>query len=234
MIFKFVIKSVILKCDSLIKLVFWNDTVFQTPRNKTLFMLKPPSSLRTFNSIACPLSLQIPVSENGSSEDDSSWNRRCPKRCAAFRFARCQERYRWISSSRIRLSIRNISLFFINFFNALFGCQETEGSDFSLIGSLANLMLSFPLFSPKPNGDLVIVAYIKSPLEFIYVLIMDQQREIQEGMKRKILANTYGTAFPLKMDLDAQILSRYEFEVPVSWRVFLFVLILEKDLWFWL
>ena len=45
---------------------------------------------------------------------------------------------------------------------------------------------------------------------------MDQQREIQEGMKRRILANTYGTAFPLKMDLDAQILSRYEFEVPVS------------------
>lgn len=28
-------------------------------------------------------------------------------------------------------------------------------------------------------------------------------------MKRKILVNTYGSAFPLKMDLDRQILSRY-------------------------
>jgi len=33
----------------------------------------------------------------------------------------------------------------------------------------------------------------------------------QEEMNRKILANTYGSAFPLKMDLDKQILSRYEF-----------------------
>lgn len=29
-------------------------------------------------------------------------------------------------------------------------------------------------------------------------------------MKRKILVNTYGSAFPLKMDLDRQILSRYD------------------------
>ena len=149
MIFKFVIKSVILKCDSLIKLVFWNDTVFQTPRNKTLFMLKPPSNLRTSNSIACPLSLQIPVSENGSSEDDSSWNRRCPKRCAAFRFARCQERYRWISSSRIRLSIRNISLFFINFFNALFGCRETVRNKEEI--ELIRLWFFTNWVSSKPN-----------------------------------------------------------------------------------
>ncbi|KAH7532879.1 hypothetical protein FEM48_Zijuj04G0069400 [Ziziphus jujuba var. spinosa] len=33
-------------------------------------------------------------------------------------------------------------------------------------------------------------------------------KETQEQMKRKFLANTYGSAFPLKMDLDMQILSR--------------------------
>ncbi|KAL2940134.1 Cyclin-B1-2 [Bienertia sinuspersici] len=31
-----------------------------------------------------------------------------------------------------------------------------------------------------------------------------------DEMKRKILANTYGSAFPLKMDLDRQILSRFQ------------------------
>lgn len=51
---------------------------------------------------------------------------------------------------------------------------------------------------------------------FIYVLIMEQHKKTQEEMKRRILANTYGAAFPMKMDLDAQILSRYEFELPVS------------------
>ncbi|XP_021743873.1 cyclin-B1-2-like [Chenopodium quinoa] len=32
----------------------------------------------------------------------------------------------------------------------------------------------------------------------------------QQEMKRKILANTYGSALPLKMDLDRQILSRFQ------------------------
>ncbi|KMT11292.1 hypothetical protein BVRB_5g109760 [Beta vulgaris subsp. vulgaris] len=32
----------------------------------------------------------------------------------------------------------------------------------------------------------------------------------QQEIKRKILANTYGSAFPLKMDLDRQILSRFQ------------------------
>lgn len=30
-------------------------------------------------------------------------------------------------------------------------------------------------------------------------------------MKRKVLTSTYGSAFPLKRDLEKQILSRYEF-----------------------
>ncbi|CAA2985019.1 cyclin-B1-2-like, partial [Olea europaea subsp. europaea] len=31
----------------------------------------------------------------------------------------------------------------------------------------------------------------------------------QENMKKKILANTYGAAFPLKMELDRQIISNF-------------------------
>ncbi|KAF8399177.1 hypothetical protein HHK36_015042 [Tetracentron sinense] len=40
----------------------------------------------------------------------------------------------------------------------------------------------------------------------------ESTKKTQEEMKRRILSNTYGTAFPLKMDLDRQILSRYEFQ----------------------
>lgn len=29
-------------------------------------------------------------------------------------------------------------------------------------------------------------------------------------MEKRILANTYGTAFPMRMDFERQILSRYE------------------------
>ncbi|KAJ4973380.1 hypothetical protein NE237_006554 [Protea cynaroides] len=35
-------------------------------------------------------------------------------------------------------------------------------------------------------------------------------RITQEQMKSKILASTYGSAFPLKMDLDKQIFSRFQ------------------------
>ena len=46
----------------------------------------------------------------------------------------------------------------------------------------------------------------------MYILVfMLQTRRTEEEMKRKILVNTYGSAFPLKMDLDRQILSRYGF-----------------------
>lgn len=39
-------------------------------------------------------------------------------------------------------------------------------------------------------------------------------------MKRKVLMNTYGSAFPLKLDLDKQILSRYDFFTPCCVMVF--------------
>ncbi|KAJ4707136.1 cyclin-B1-2 [Melia azedarach] len=35
-------------------------------------------------------------------------------------------------------------------------------------------------------------------------------KKTEEEMNRKILVSTYGTALPLKMDLDRQILSRFQ------------------------
>ncbi|GMP30911.1 hypothetical protein CsSME_00005351 [Camellia sinensis var. sinensis] len=40
--------------------------------------------------------------------------------------------------------------------------------------------------------------------------MVNQTKEVQEQMKRRILVNTYGSAFPLKMDLDQQMLSRFQ------------------------
>ncbi|KAJ9682942.1 hypothetical protein PVL29_018794 [Vitis rotundifolia] len=68
------------------------------------------------------------------------------------------------------------------------------------IGGVRNDALRFGLQGVK--SDIV----GSHPLESAY----QSQRQTQEGMKRRILANTYGTAFPLKMDLDAQILSRFQ------------------------
>ncbi|GKV16841.1 hypothetical protein SLEP1_g27417 [Rubroshorea leprosula] len=44
------------------------------------------------------------------------------------------------------------------------------------------------------------------PLEIAY----ESARKNHEEMKKRILANTYGSAFPLKMDMDRQILSRFQ------------------------
>ncbi|GLT34014.1 hypothetical protein SLA2020_085610 [Shorea laevis] len=44
------------------------------------------------------------------------------------------------------------------------------------------------------------------PLEINY----EPAKKNQEEMKKRILANTYGSAFPLKMDMDRQILSRFQ------------------------
>ncbi|KAL6961033.1 hypothetical protein U1Q18_038796 [Sarracenia purpurea var. burkii] len=44
------------------------------------------------------------------------------------------------------------------------------------------------------------------PLQSAY----QSAKEVQEQMKRRILVNTYGTALPLKMDLDRQMLSRFQ------------------------
>ncbi|XP_047314810.1 cyclin-B1-2-like [Impatiens glandulifera] len=34
--------------------------------------------------------------------------------------------------------------------------------------------------------------------------------KVQEEMKRKVLVNTYGSAFPMRMELDTQILSKFQ------------------------
>ncbi|KAF3945786.1 hypothetical protein CMV_027873 [Castanea mollissima] len=66
------------------------------------------------------------------------------------------------------------------------------------IGGIQNDALRFGLHGVK--SDIV----GSHPLESAYQSAM----KTQEEMNRKILANTYGSAFPLKMDLDKQILSR--------------------------
>ncbi|XP_028079774.1 uncharacterized protein LOC114281496 isoform X2 [Camellia sinensis] len=66
------------------------------------------------------------------------------------------------------------------------------------IGGLQNDTLRFGLHSVKSE----IVG--SHPLQSAY----QSTKEVQEQMKRRILVNTYGSAFPLKMDLDRQMLSR--------------------------
>lgn len=68
------------------------------------------------------------------------------------------------------------------------------------IGGLRNDALRFGLHGVK--SDIV----GSHPLESAY----QSTRKNQEDMNRRILANTYGFAFPAKMDLDRQILSRFQ------------------------
>ncbi|KAH9325202.1 hypothetical protein KI387_005380, partial [Taxus chinensis] len=55
---------------------------------------------------------------------------------------------------------------------------------------------------PGVKSD-IIVAH---PLQ----ILREDARKQQSEMKRNILANTYGSAFPLKMDIERQILSRFQ------------------------
>ncbi|KAE8709308.1 translation initiation factor eIF-2B subunit delta-like [Hibiscus syriacus] len=68
------------------------------------------------------------------------------------------------------------------------------------IGGVQNDALRFGLHGVK--SDLI----GSHPLQSAY----ESAKKRQEEMKRKVLVNTYGTAFPLKMDLDRQILSRFQ------------------------
>ncbi|XVF20579.1 hypothetical protein REPUB_Repub12eG0012700 [Reevesia pubescens] len=68
------------------------------------------------------------------------------------------------------------------------------------IGGVQNDALRFGLHGVK--SDLV----GSHPLQSAY----ESAKKTQEEMKRKVMANTYGTALPLKMDLDRQILSRFQ------------------------
>lgn len=68
------------------------------------------------------------------------------------------------------------------------------------IGGIQNDALRFGLHGVK--SDIV----GSHPLESAY----QSASRTQEEMKRKILTNTYGSAFPLKMNLEKQILSRFQ------------------------
>ncbi|CAN4079565.1 unnamed protein product [Withania somnifera] len=68
------------------------------------------------------------------------------------------------------------------------------------IGGVRNDAFRFGLHGVK--SDIV----GSHPLESAYHSIKVKQQE----MKRKILANTYGSALPMKLDLDRQILSRFQ------------------------
>lgn len=86
-------------------------------------------------------------------------------------------------------------------------------------------MASNPTFSNLILFNLLIILYLSISfslhylcfmllhryLNYLFAFVFLQAIKTQEQMNRKILANTYGSAFPLKMDLDRQILSRFLF-----------------------
>ncbi|MFS8011184.1 putative proteasome maturation factor Ump1 [Helianthus anomalus] len=79
------------------------------------------------------------------------------------------------------------------------------------IGGLKNDALRFGLQGVK--SDIV----GSHPLESAF-----QSANVrEEQMKRKILANTYGSAFSLKQEFDRKILSRYSFHLYLGF-VFLY------------
>ncbi|XP_011622756.1 cyclin-B1-2 isoform X2 [Amborella trichopoda] len=51
---------------------------------------------------------------------------------------------------------------------------------------------------------------VKSDITISHPLQSIQQKKRKEELKRMVLMNTYGSALPLKMDLDMQILSRFQ------------------------
>ncbi|KAK6279731.1 hypothetical protein POUND7_019998 [Theobroma cacao] len=76
------------------------------------------------------------------------------------------------------------------------------------IGGVQNDALRFGLHGVK--SDLV----GSHPLQSAY----ESAKKMQEEMRRKVLANTYGTALPLKMDLDRQILSRSASKTLIGYK----------------
>lgn len=59
--------------------------------------------------------------------------------------------------------------------------------------------------------SVLFIKLLKRFLLFVSFSWVFQAKQREEEMKRRILVNTYGTAFPMKMDFDRQILSRYGF-----------------------
>ncbi|XP_058187882.1 cyclin-B1-2-like [Rhododendron vialii] len=78
--------------------------------------------------------------------------------------------------------------------------SNTEKSIAHEIGGLQNDTLRFGLHSVK--GEIT----GSHPLQSAY----QSTKEMHEQRKRRALLNSYGSAFPLKMDLDRQMLSRFQ------------------------
>ncbi|KAF7130807.1 hypothetical protein RHSIM_Rhsim10G0064100 [Rhododendron simsii] len=78
--------------------------------------------------------------------------------------------------------------------------SNTENSIAHEIGGLQNDTLRFGLHSVK--GEIT----GSHPLQSAY----QSTKEMHEQRKRRALLNSYGSAFPLKMDLDRQMLSRFQ------------------------
>ncbi|PRQ53144.1 putative proteasome maturation factor Ump1 [Rosa chinensis] len=68
------------------------------------------------------------------------------------------------------------------------------------IGGIQNDTLRYGLNSVKSN----LVG--SHPVESAH----QSTKKMQEEMERRILANTYGTAFPMRMDFERQMLSRFQ------------------------
>ncbi|KAG5527917.1 hypothetical protein RHGRI_028744 [Rhododendron griersonianum] len=78
--------------------------------------------------------------------------------------------------------------------------SNTEKSIAHEIGGIQNDTLRFGLHSVK--GEIT----GSHPLQSAY----QSTKEMHEQRKRGALLNSYGSAFPLKMDLDRQMLSRFQ------------------------
>ncbi|GMH14220.1 hypothetical protein Nepgr_016061 [Nepenthes gracilis] len=78
--------------------------------------------------------------------------------------------------------------------------METSKTVAHEIGGIQNDALRFGLHGVKSD---IVEAH---PLQSAY----QSAKKTQDEMKRKVLASTYGMALPLKMDLDKQIISRFQ------------------------
>ncbi|MED6199674.1 hypothetical protein PIB30_078143 [Stylosanthes scabra] len=78
--------------------------------------------------------------------------------------------------------------------------EEVQKSIAHQIGGIQNDALRFGLQGVK--SDILGSHPLQSSQE--------SANRINEAMKKQCLVNLYGTAFPLKMDLDRQILSRFQ------------------------
>ncbi|KAH0919654.1 hypothetical protein HID58_027314 [Brassica napus] len=77
------------------------------------------------------------------------------------------------------------------------GGVKRDALRFGLNGVKSDIVGSHPLESSYES-------------QFGVLIVRFQEKRSHEAMKRTIIGHTYGTALPLKMDMDRQILSRFQ------------------------